>query len=196
MECTISCRFKLHLSAEQRESLLATLRAYRNAMNFLLSENHGPKITDRAKLHREFYERIREDFGLPSQHSINIYRETVSTYRTLWRQFHNESDPRKRARIFDRPPVRRSLAARHTLDRNISVDPDNLTVRITTIGGRLRDVPISGWSEHVERMRSGKLCDPTIVYDQRRRNFYIIIPVTSRRSSPRLQPWEMGTSCS
>jgi len=178
MECTISCRFKLHLSAEQRFSLLGTLRAYRNAMNFLLSENHGPKTTDRAKLHREFYERIREDFGLPSQHSINIYRETVSTYRTLWKQFHNETDPRKRAKIFDRPPVRRSLAARHTLDRNISVDPDNLTVRITTIGGRLRDVPISGWSEHVERMRSGKLCDPTIVYDQRRRNFYIIIPVT------------------
>jgi len=178
MEYTTSCRFKLHLSAEQRSSLLGTLDAYRNAMNFLLSENHGPKTTDRSKLHREFYERIREDFGLPAQHAINVYRETVSTYRTLWKQFHNETNPKRKAKIFDRPPVRRSLAARHTLDRNISIDAENLTVRITTIDGRMKDVPITGWSEHVDRMRSGKICDSTITYDQKRRNFYIVIPVT------------------
>ena len=178
MECTISCKFKLHLSAEQKTLLLGTLRAYRDAMNFLLSENHETKTTDRSKLHQQFYGRMREEFGLPSQHSINVYRETVSTYRTLWKQFHNETNPKRKRRIFDRPPVRRSLAARHTLDRNVSVDVENLTVRVTTIGGRLKDIPISGWSRHIEQMRSGQICDPTIQYDERRRNFYIIIPVT------------------
>jgi len=178
MECTISCKFKLHLSAGQRGSLLNTLRAYRDAMNFLLTENHGPKTTDRSKLHQQFYERIRDEFGLPSQHSINVYRETVSTYRTLWRQFHNETNPKRKRRIFDKAPVRRSLAARHTLDRNVSVDVENLMVRITTLGGRIRDIPISGWTEHIQRLRSGRICDPTIAYDQKRSNFYIIIPVT------------------
>lgn len=179
MECTTSCKFKLHLSAEQRGSLLGTLRAYRDAMNFLLSENHGPKTTDRSRLHDQFYGRIRSEFGLPSQHSINVYREVVSTYRTLWKQFHGEKDPKRKAKIFDRPPVRRSLAARHTLNRNVSIDPDGLTVRITTIRGRLNDIPISGWDQHVEMMRSGEIGDPTISYDERSRNFYIIIPVTS-----------------
>lgn len=181
MDCTISCKFKLHLSAEQKSVLLDTLKRYQSAMNFLLAENHQCKTTDRSRLHRDYYETIRRQFGLPSQHAINVYRETVSAYRTLWSNFHAECDPRRRQRIFDKPPVRRSLAARHTLNRNVSINAEAMTCRITTVGGRISDVRMTGWNEHVSKLREFGPCDPTVWYDRTKREFYLIVPITISR---------------
>jgi putative transposase len=46
---------------------------------------------------------------------------------------------------------------------------------ITTIDGRLKNVPFKGWNKHYSYIREGKLCDPQITY--KNKNFYLLLPI-------------------
>lgn len=46
MKVTLSCKFKLWLSQEQKRKLIETAKAYTNAINFVLSENLKDKTTN------------------------------------------------------------------------------------------------------------------------------------------------------
>lgn len=181
METVVTCKLRLRTEPEHTERLLATARAYRDALNFVWRENFlGNKSTGMKRIHRDFYAICREEFGLPSQHAIDVNRETRAMFSTLWTLQKKEfsKPPKQRKDHFRHVPVRRSLSMQLTLNRNVSVFPDSGTVSVTALDGRIKHVPFSGCGKHVETMRSGRMGDPKLLYDSEKRRFYLLVPVT------------------
>lgn len=181
METVVSCKLRLHPTPEQGERLLASARAYRDALNYMWKENfEGDKTSAMRRIHDEFYHVTREQFGIPAQYAIDLNRETRATFSTLWalqkKEFKKPSG--KRRDHFRHAPIRKSLAVQLSMNRSVSVFPQSRTAHVTVLDGRVKDIPISGFHRHLEIMSVGKMGDPKLMFDERTKHFYLIVPVT------------------
>jgi len=172
MEVTISCKFKLHTTEEQRTLIMQAAQAYRNAFNSISFSNFEEKTSNIRIIHGKYYQQVRLKFQLPAQLACNVERDVARIYQQKW-DFCKENHV-----AFEKAPKRRSLAVPYTLNRTFSIKPDKLTVSLTTLNGRLKDIHISGWNKHYEYIRTGRIGDPVLVYNKRRKFFSLAIPVT------------------
>lgn len=171
----------MHTTPDQSERLLVSARAYRDAINYMWQENFdGDKTSAMRRIHDEFYHIVREQFGLPSQYAIDLNRETRSTFSTLWslqkKEFRKPSE--RRQNHFRHAPVRRSLTMQLSMNRSVSIFPDSKMAHITVLDGRVKDIPITGLHQHLEMMAAGKMGDPKLSFDERKKRLYLIVPVT------------------
>ena len=185
MKQTLMLRFKLDVSKDQKKILLETTQAYTNAMNFVLSKNLNEKSTNVKKLHHEYYNIIRKEFGLPAQLAINVYRDVAAIYKTLWAQFkelkRRKPNSKTTKNFWNKPPKRKALIAKYTYNRTASfkfADLDEIYVSISTLQGRLKWMRIYGWNKHYEYLRQGKIGDPILSYDRSSKTFFLLVPVT------------------
>jgi len=146
MQLTLTLRFKLDASRDQKQKLLETAKAYADGVNFVLSENLKNKTTKVKKLHRLYYSSIRKAFSLPAQLVINVYRDVAAIYKTLWAQYkelkRRKPDSKAAKKFWEEPPKRRSLIAKYTHNRTISfkfAGADEIYVSISTLQGCLSD---------------------------------------------------------
>ncbi|MBM3243093.1 IS200/IS605 family element transposase accessory protein TnpB [Candidatus Poribacteria bacterium] len=183
MEVTISCKFRLHTTKEQHSLIMQTAKAYRSAFNFVSTDHLGNKSSNVRVIHNQYYQTIRSQFQLPSQLACNVERDVARNYLSKW-------DYCKENHVaFETAPQQKSLTTPYTLNRTFSIKPDKLRVSLTTLNGRQGDIPISGWNKHYEYIRTGKLGDPKLVYNHRRKFFFVFIPVTM--NVPELKPQEV-----
>lgn len=186
MKLTLSCKFKLWLSQEQKRKLLETAKTYTNAINFVLTENLKDKTTNVKKLHKLYYKTIRKNFYLPAQLAINVYRQAADIYQTLWSQYnnllHREQNSNTTKEFWSKPPKRKALTVNYTHGRTFSIKYDQNTdtffVSISSIYGRIKNIRITGWKQHYNYLKHGEIGDPVLVYDKPSKEFYLHIPVT------------------
>jgi putative transposase len=180
METTVTCKLKLMTSKEQEGVLMDSLVTYRDAMNFVWKENFVPKLSATQKIHDSHYYTIRERFSIPSQFACDVVRETHGVFASLWElQKKEKGKPEEKRRDhFEECPVRKSLTMQMTLNRTASVFPDSKTVHLTMKDGRLKSIPFQGWDKHILYLRSGRIGDPKLTYDRRKKSFYLLVPVT------------------
>ena len=121
---TLSCRFKLELTREQKRQLLETAVAYTEAASFVLEQKLKGKTTNIQKLRRLYYSVIRERFNLPAQLAINAEREAASIYQMLQVQYKElkRRKPNSKAakKFWNRSPKRKPLIAKYTYNRTAS----------------------------------------------------------------------------
>jgi len=134
---------KLVVSAEQRESLLATLRRVNAARSWLGAEAMALPAADRARafaLQRHHYAALRERFGLGSQMAVRAIASVASCF-----QRDREVQPRFRdtAAI---PYDQRNLTFYRSADGVVS------EATVATLGGRER-IPLAIGGPHAERLR-------------------------------------------
>ncbi|ACM61574.1 putative transposase [Caldicellulosiruptor bescii] len=190
MKLTLSCKFKLWLSQEQKRKLIETAKTYTSAINFVLAENLKDKTTNVKKLHKLYYKTIRKKFSLPSQLAINVYRQVADIYQTLWAQYNNllyreqnsNNNSGTAEEFWSKPPKRKTLTVNYTHGRTFSIKYDKNTdtffVSISSIHGRIKNVRITGWKQHYNYLKHGEIGDPVLVYDKPSKEFYLHIPVT------------------
>ncbi len=113
-------------------------------------------------MHRTYYRVLREKFSLPSQYAVNISRKTATIYasKNKW----------------EKPPKRKSLSVDLTFNRTFSIKPDKRIVSITTLNGRLKNIPYLGWGKHYEYLEKGRIGDPVLVYDKASNEFFLHVP--------------------
>ncbi len=114
-------------------------------------------------MHRTYYRVLREKFSLPSQYAVNISRKTATIYasKNKW----------------EKPPKRKSLSVDLTFNRTFSIKPDKRIVSITTLNGRLKNIPYLGWEKHYEYLEKGRIGDAVLVYDKASNEFFLYVPV-------------------
>jgi len=184
MKQTLMLRFQLDLNKSQKCKLLETAKAYTAAVNFVLADNLDSKTTNIKKLHNLYYFVLRKQFKLPAQLTINVYRDAVSVYKTLWAQF-KELKRRKPTsktvqRFWDNPPKRKGLIIKHTYNRTVTFkfENDAIYVSLSTLKGRLKWIRIYGWNKHYEYLKQSKIGDPILSYDRSSKTFFLLVPVT------------------
>ncbi|ABQ46164.1 MULTISPECIES: RNA-guided endonuclease InsQ/TnpB family protein [Thermotoga] len=184
MTVTLTCRFKLELSKDQKQQFLDIATAYTNAVNYVLEQNFKDKSTNVKKLHRLYYSTIREKFSLPAQIAINVNRDVSAMYKTLWAQFkelkRRKPDSKAVKKFWDKPPKRKSLIVKYTYNRTASFKKVNgeWHASLSTLQGRIKWIPMKGWSKHFEYLESGKIGDPILTYDKSSKTFFLLVPVT------------------
>ena len=181
MENTMSCKLKLKTTAPQKKELFDTAIVCRKAINYVYTENYnGDKATGMNKVHQKFYAVVREKFGLSSQYAADVNRETRSTFNTLWTNQKKElqKPPEERHDHFTKAPVRKNLTMQLSLNRNVSVFPDSQKIHITTLNDRIKNIPFSGHPDHIKALQSGRMGDPKLWFDPKKKTFYLIVPVT------------------
>lgn len=95
----------------------------------------------------------------------------------------NNSDSSNTIKEFwSQPPKRKSLTVNYTYGRTFSIKYDQNTdtffVSIASLNGRIKNIRISGWTQHYNYLKCGKIGDPLLVYDKSSKEFYLHIPVT------------------
>ncbi|WP_334100348.1 transposase [Thermotoga petrophila] len=184
MTVTLTCRFKLELSKDQKQQFLDIATAYTNAVNYVLEQNLKDKSTNVKKLHKLYYSTIREKFCLPAQIAINVNRDVSAMYKTLWAQFkelkRRKPDSKAVKKFWDKPPKRKSLIVKYTYNRTASFKKINgeWHASLSTLQGRIKWIPMKGWSKHFEYLKSCKIGDPILTYDKSSKTFFLLVPVT------------------
>ncbi|QID33039.1 RNA-guided endonuclease InsQ/TnpB family protein [Pampinifervens florentissimum] len=159
----LSVKVKLILDEEKKRELLRLCKAYKDAMNFVFANSFEKGKKDFRTLHKAYYRILRERFSLPSQYAVNISRKTATIYasKNKW----------------EKPPKRKSLSVDLTFNRTFSIKPDKRVVSITTMNGRLKNIPYLGWEKHYEYLQRGRIGDAVLVYDKANKEFFLHIPV-------------------
>ena len=184
MKVTLSCKFKLELLKEQKQSLLNLAKAYTQAINFVLANNLKDKTTNLRKLHNLYYKTTQSEFNLPSQFAINVEREAIAIYQTLWAQLkelkRRKPDSKAVKKFWNKPPQRKALTVRYTRNRTASFKliDNNWYVSLSTPEGRIKWIRMYGWNRHYEHLKQGKIGDPILSYDKSSKTFFLIVPVT------------------
>ncbi len=126
MKLTLTCKFKLDISKDQKNLFLDIAKAYRDAVNYILEQNLEEKTTNVKKLHHLYYTTLRERFNLSAQIAINVNRDVSAMYKTLWVQFkelkRRKPDSKAVKKFWDKPPKRKSLKIHVQPNRKLQKD--------------------------------------------------------------------------
>jgi len=122
------------------EPLLALVNNYVRALRFTLFwlKENVPNPEEKGvlgKVHEELYEKLREEYNLPSKVAEDCYREALATYKGWY------NNPRRGRfpRVY-RPTVWLTPKASY------NVDFERMTVRITSVG----ELPILGYPRNLK----------------------------------------------
>lgn len=173
MKQIIGTKFKLILSNDDKQLLLNTIKSFKNAMNYLLVENYNDKTSNVKTIHNKYYTTLRTKFKLPSQLSCAATKICSNINHAMWSRFKSQNDKA----ILETIPRYKQLTAKYTLNRDITIKTDKMECSITTIDGRLKNIPFKGWNKHYSYIKKGKLCDPQITYDKTKNNFFLLLPI-------------------
>jgi putative transposase len=171
MKQIITAKLKLTIQKEDRQSLLSTITAFKEAMNYLLQENYNDKCSNVKTIHEKHYRILREQFNLPSQLSCAATKVCSNINKTMWSRFKTQNDKA----ILKTTPKYKQLTAKYTLNRDITIKIENMECSITTLDGRLKNIQLQGWKKHYQQIKKGKLCDPHITYENKK--FFLLLPI-------------------
>jgi len=173
MKQIITAKLKLVIPKEDHNNLLQTIIAFKKATNFVLQENYNDKSSNVKTIHTKYYRIIREQFQLPSQLACSTEKLCSNITTTMWSRFKNQNDKA----ILKTVPKYKRLTAKYTLNRDITIKTDKMECSITTLTGRLKNIPLKGWERHYKHIKNGRLCDPQITYDTNKKRFYLLLPI-------------------
>jgi len=135
------------------EPLLALINNYVKALRFTLFwlKENVPNPNERGvlgKVHEVLYEKLKEEFNLPSKVAQDCYREALATYKGWY------NNPRKGRfpRVY-KPTVWLTPKASY------NVDFEAMTVRITSVG----ELPILGYPRNLKDYMSWKMKEARLV---------------------------------
>ena len=137
---TVTAKVRIVVGAEQRESLVRTGEAYRDACNRVSEYIFDTGEENFYELNRALYHELRERFGLKAQMAQSALKTVIAKYRTVRANGHERTLVKFRMPRYDL-----------VWNRDWSVGED--TVSVNTLDGRLK-VPYvrSGMEKYLDRM--------------------------------------------
>jgi putative transposase len=72
---------KLETSEDEKALLLATMRQYNEAANFLAEQAFRIKMANKIELQKLFYRQLREQFNLSAQFAVRVISKVVEAYK-------------------------------------------------------------------------------------------------------------------
>ncbi|AFU57025.1 transposase, OrfB family [Candidatus Nitrososphaera gargensis Ga9.2] len=72
---------KLETSGDEKALLLATMKKYNEAANFLAEQAFRLKIANKVELQKRFYYQLREQFNLSAQFAVRVISKVVEAYK-------------------------------------------------------------------------------------------------------------------
>lgn len=83
MKQIVTAKIQVYPDDTQKQHLLASMSAFRNACNYISGHVYGTHDLSASSLNRLFYREIRDRFGLPSQMAQSAVRTVISAYRSM-----------------------------------------------------------------------------------------------------------------
>jgi len=72
---------KLETTDDEKQLLLATMRKYNEAANFLAERAFELKMANKVELQKRFYRQLREQFNLSAQFAVRVISKVVESYK-------------------------------------------------------------------------------------------------------------------
>ena len=129
-------KIQLQLSNDQKDSLKRTLQAANAACNYISKYAFDNKIFNRFELQKLLYQYLKEEFSLPSQLIIKCIQKVSKSYI---------NDKSKLNTFYDLGSV--------NYDNRILSWKEN-SISITTIDGRLKEVPFACYRKATELLKT------------------------------------------
>ena len=82
MELTKTAKLQIYVSDDEKSLLLASMRAYSDACNFISHYVYTTKDLSQVSVQKHTYNTIRTKYGLPSQMACNAVRTVIGSYKT------------------------------------------------------------------------------------------------------------------
>lgn len=82
MEITKTAKLQIYPNADDRLSLIESMRAYADACNFVSHYVFSTKDLSQVSVQKHTYGYVRDKFGLPSQMACNVVRTVIGSYKT------------------------------------------------------------------------------------------------------------------
>src|ERR1051326_631689 len=160
----LSLTLRLETTDNDSKELLETMRRYNEACNFVSDKAFSLKLTNKYKLHKIVYAKIRDKFNLSSQFAVRIISKVVEAYKR---------DKNIKA-------VFRPLGAIQYDQRNSKVRIDEVSL-MTLNKGRIKLRTRIGNYQKLRFRRVKGQCD--LYYDKRTKTFYLIVVVDAAEQS-------------
>jgi len=158
------------------EPLLVLVNSYVKALRFTLFwlKENVPNPNEKGvlgKVHEELYERLREEYNLPSKVAEDCYREALATYKG----WYNNPKKGRFPRVY-RPTVWLTPRASYNLDF------EAMTVRIASVG----ELPILGYPRNFKDYLSWRMKEARLVI----RNDKAFLKVVFEKEEENVEPKE------
>ena len=83
MQLTITSKVRILVNEDDKEILLRTMYAYRDACNFVSVHIFVNNVLNKRVLQNDLYYKLRNEYGLRSQMAISVIRTVEARYRSL-----------------------------------------------------------------------------------------------------------------
>ena len=152
----------LKIKINKDSDILETIKQYTRALNyvsktaFISNEN----VRNAVKLHKIYYDYVRETFNLPSQTSCSVFRDIAGKYKANKRKL-------KKAISFKETHIN------YTYNKDFSIK--NNVLGLSTINGRKKFVlDICDYYKEL-LLKSTKYCDSSLVKDKKEQVYFCLV---------------------
>ena len=182
---TLSVKFKLEPTEEQRRKIMDLAKKYKDAFNEVSEYAFNNRVFDHIGLHKALYRKLKEKYAFQSQIAISVIREVAQHYDSVFDQlaekFHVSKRDRKRLielfyKEVGRPIKRRKLIVKLVKGRSYDLKIEPRVCSISVIGERLKRIPYYGWNKHYEYVRCN-YGDAILYYERSNKLWYLIVSV-------------------
>ena len=182
---TISVKFKLELTKEQKQKILDLAKKYRDAFNEVSEYAFSNRVFDHIGLHKALYYKLKEKYGFQSQIAISVIREVAQHYDSVFNQLAEKFNisKRNRKRLIElfykeigKPIRRKKLIVKLVKRRSYDLKLNPRVCSISVIGERLKKIPYYGWNKHYEYIKND-YGDATLYYERSNKLWYLIVSV-------------------
>ena len=182
---TLSVKFKLEPTEEQRRKIMDLAKKYKDAFNEVSEYAFNNRVFDHIGLHKALYRKLKEKYAFQSQIAISVIREVAQHYDSVFDQlaekFHVSKRNRKRLielfyKEVGRPIKRRKLIVKLVKGRSYDLKIEPRVCSISVIGERLKRIPYYGWNKHYEYVRCN-YGDAILYYERSNKLWYLIVSV-------------------
>lgn len=162
-------RVKLAPTSEQAAALAATLARAAQASGLAAEIAHERDIRHWMQLRQVAYGRVRE-LGIGAQLAISCIRRAADARKTLLANAKNgrlgTPDSPRYSKALSKPVTFRSDAALAFDDRCLSWNHNQHTVSLSTVHGRLKDIPFTGNSDHLTIIATARKGETDLIHHQ------------------------------
>lgn len=151
----------LKIKIENDSDILNTIVQYTGALNYVSTSAFvkQEKVRNAVKLHKEYYQEVRNTFNLPSQMTCSVFRDVARKYK---------ANKRKLSKAIGFKPTHINLV----YNRDFTLKDDLLS--ISTINGR-KKINLELCEYHKQLItKTIKYCDSTIVKDRKNQLYFCI----------------------
>jgi putative transposase len=164
--------------------------AYRDALNYTSGQAFEMgKSSNAAKIQKEVYATLREQFGLGAQMACSVPRQVGAAYKTLWTKVKQSAAKRavnpkaRRYKGLDTAPkfVSRTLSYQYQRDYSFKKGQQ---VSISTLAGRLV-LPYEGYAKHLEYIANGaEIGAGKLWYSKQKKQYFLLVPLEIELPDP------------